>query len=274
MLDHADHVVAFVDDYLHKALSSMDAVYVERHCDSCRICKLALEDARKRFAALETLPAIEPSEQLIQSTLQRIDVHDRRTRKVRRWFLGVSLPAVAASALVIGILHLYYLNLTPTPYDLRILGQSKLLAGSMASLRIRLVDRGAPVAGATVDVELRGMGENVKLASFTTNAEGTGEPRFRLPDWADGDYTLTVRADYVHDASGEALAADSVTRFFCRSGDSDGDGHVDQQDRDLFRSAFKTTAGEAGYRWYFDYDGDGAVDGQDNGQFNRRFGHP
>src|SRR6516225_6365866 len=192
MLDHNDHVVAFVDDYLHDVLDAADAAYVERHCDSCRICKPALEDARKRFAALETLPAIEPSDRLVQATLQRIGAHDRRTRKIRRWFLGVSLPAVAASALIIGILHLYYLNLTPTPYDLRILGQSKLMAGSMASLRIRLVDRttGVAVPSAPVDVELRGAGLVAQLASFATNADGTGEPRFQLPDWADGDYTL------------------------------------------------------------------------------------
>jgi hypothetical protein len=47
---------------------------------------------------------------------------------------------------------------------------------------------------------------------------------------------------------------------------------VDRLDRDLFRSAFKTNAGEPGYLWYFDFDGDGDVDGFDNGQFNRRFG--
>jgi hypothetical protein len=49
---------------------------------------------------------------------------------------------------------------------------------------------------------------------------------------------------------------------------------VDARDRDLFRSAFRTRAGEAGYLWYFDYDGDGEVGGRDNGQFNRRCGHP
>jgi hypothetical protein len=62
---------------------------------------------------------------------------------------------------------------------------------------------------------------------------------------------------------------DVVTRLF---GDSDGDGDVDWLDRELFRSALKKRAGEAGYLWYFDFDGDGDVDGQDNGQFNRRFG--
>jgi hypothetical protein len=55
-------------------------------------------------------------------------------------------------------------------------------------------------------------------------------------------------------------------------GDADGDGQVDERDRELFRSAFMTDAGDPRYLWYFDFDGDGAVDGRDNGQFNRRFG--
>ena len=93
---------------------------------------------------------------------------------------------------------------------------------------------------------------------------------------ADGNYTLTIRADRVHDRWGRELdgdgdssaggnRVDSVSRLF---GDSDGDGDVDRLDRELFRSAFKKRAGEAGYLWFFDFDGDG----QDNGQFNRRFG--
>jgi hypothetical protein len=58
------------------ALDAADAACVERHCDGCRICKTALDEARKRFAALQTLPAIEPSEQLIQATLKRIDIQN------------------------------------------------------------------------------------------------------------------------------------------------------------------------------------------------------
>src|SRR6516164_11291455 len=106
MLDHNDHVVAFVDDYLHDVLDPADAAYLEQHCEACRICKPALEEARKRFAALETLPAVEPSQQLIQATLLRIDAHENQKRKVRRLFLAAALPAIAASALFIGILHL------------------------------------------------------------------------------------------------------------------------------------------------------------------------
>jgi hypothetical protein len=97
---------------------------------------------------------------------------------------------------------------------------------------------------------------------------------------ADGSYTLTVRADRVHDRFGRELdgdgdgtsGGDRVDAFFRLFGDSDGDHDVDQQDRELFRSAFKSRAGDAGYLWYFDFDGDGDVDGYDNGQFNRRFG--
>ena len=32
------------------------------------------------------------------------------------------------------------------------------------------------------------------MASFTTNRWGSANPRLRLPDWADGEYDLRVRA--------------------------------------------------------------------------------
>jgi arylsulfate sulfotransferase len=97
---------------------------------------------------------------------------------------------------------------------------------------------------------------------------------------ADGSYTLTVRADRVHDRWGRELDGDGdgsaggnrVDGFSRLFGDSDGDGDVDGSDRDRFRSAYGTVAGGAGYLWYLDFDGDGDVDGPDNGEFNRRFG--
>jgi hypothetical protein len=105
-------------------------------------------------------------------------------------------------------------------------------------------------------------------------------PEFVGGSLADGSYTLTVRADRVHDRWGRELdgdgdgsaGGDRVDNFFRLFGDSDGDGDVDGPDRDRFRAAFHTNAGEPGYLWYFDFDGDGDVDGHDNGQFNRRFG--
>jgi arylsulfate sulfotransferase len=105
-------------------------------------------------------------------------------------------------------------------------------------------------------------------------------PEFVAGSLADGGYTLTVLADHVHDRWGRELdgdgdgaaGGDRVDGFFRLFGDADGDGDVDGQDRDRFRSAFHTSAGEPGYLGYFDFDGDGDVDGHDNGQFNRRFG--
>src|SRR5205823_11866662 len=66
---------------------------------------------------------------------------------------------------------------------------------------------------------------------------------------ADGSYTLTVRADRVHDRWGRELdgdgngsaGGDRVDGFSRLFGDSDGDGDGDRLDRDLFRSAFKTS---------------------------------
>jgi hypothetical protein len=97
---------------------------------------------------------------------------------------------------------------------------------------------------------------------------------------ADGNYTLSVRGDRVHDRWGRELdgdgnglpSGDRTDAFFRLYGDSDGDGDVDRLDRDRFRSALHTTAGEPGYLWYFDFDGDGDVDSRDRGQFGRRFG--
>src|SRR4029453_14842250 len=89
---------------------------------------------------------------------------------------------------------------------------------------------------------------------------------------ADGSYTLAVLAARAParwgrelDGDGDDSAGgDRVDAFFRLFGDSDGDGDVDGLDRDRFRSAFKTSAGDAGYLWYFDFDGDGDVDGRDN----------
>jgi hypothetical protein len=89
---------------------------------------------------------------------------------------------------------------------------------------------------------------------------------------ADGDYTLTVRADRVHDAAGEAPAADSVTSFFRLYGDCNGDGVVDGQDVARFLGALGTHQGDASYLSYFDYDGDGWIGLADVAQLLLRLG--
>jgi hypothetical protein len=97
---------------------------------------------------------------------------------------------------------------------------------------------------------------------------------------ADGSYTLSIAANLVHDRWGRELdgdgdgdgGGDRTDAFHRLLGDGDGDHDVDWADRDLFRSAFNSAAGDEGYLWYCDFDGDLDVDGWDNGQFNRWFG--
>ena len=92
---------------------------------------------------------------------------------------------------------------------------------------------------AQVSISLVG-GKTVAVLTFAG-------PEFVGGSLADGSYTLTVRADRVHDRWGRELdgdgdgsaGGDRVDGFFRLFGDSDGDGDVDWLDRDLFRSAFR-----------------------------------
>ncbi len=192
-----EHIAAHADDFLHGLLDAADADHVRKHIADCETCCTALAHAEKRRATLASLPAHEPSERLLQSTLQGVEVHEQRRRRRRRRLFSAMGIAAAASVLILGGFHLYYLNLKPTPSDLRVYGQTQLLAGSPASLRVRLMnhDSGRPLAGVPVSIALRPAdGEPVELVSFTTDEYGSGQPRFDLPDWAAGDCELRVTA--------------------------------------------------------------------------------
>lgn len=189
-----EHVLQSVDAYLHELLRASERDRLERHVEECRICQVALDEARKRFAALHSLPIVEAPERLLRETEQRI----RECRAPRLSAATICLLTGAAAALLLGCAHVYYLNLSPAPNDLRVLGQSELLAGADGALRVvvmRHADQ-TPVAGVDVEIELAGPPETapVRLASFRTDSSGTGAPRFRWPDWAPGPYELRVRA--------------------------------------------------------------------------------
>ncbi len=152
MLSQDDHVLDRVDAYLHDVLPSADAQRVEKHCAACPICQVALDEARKRLSALDTLPVVEASDELIRATEQRVRRYRRRKFTVGRVVFGVA----ASIAMVLVGFHVYYATLSPSPYDLRVLGQSELLAGSEASLRVLLVNpaSGKAIAGVPVEIEL------------------------------------------------------------------------------------------------------------------------
>jgi hypothetical protein len=193
-----DHVFDQMDDYLHHLLTHSGASHVKSHCADCPTCKAALEEARKRLAALQSLPISEASEEMIQGTMNRIATEEQRRDRQRGYLVaGIAGPIAAAAAIILGF-HLYYANLAPSPFDLKVLGQTQLLAGANASLRVFLINRSAKaaLAGAPIEITLRhkGTGTAVTLARFTTDAQGTGQPRFQVPEWADGDCDLQVVA--------------------------------------------------------------------------------
>ena len=191
-------IFKLVDGYVNELLSPADVEYVERQCEVSPVWQFALEQAQRRQELMLSVPASEASEQLIQDTLSKVKDHERRVGHRRRLVVRSFAFAAAACVAVVGTLHLYYQNLKPSPYDLRVFGQTELLADTDASIRVQLFDRDSAsgVSGVPVEINLRDkeLGSTVRLASFRTKVGGTHPTRFRLPDWKDGDYELRVVA--------------------------------------------------------------------------------
>ena len=71
---------------------------------------------------MQSLPPIEAPEALIRAALERVDRHRVSRSKWIRW--GV---LVAAAVLVLlGTANLYFYNMAPSPFDLRVMGQADL----------------------------------------------------------------------------------------------------------------------------------------------------
>jgi hypothetical protein len=97
---------------------------------------------------------------------------------------------------------------------------------------------------------------------------------------ADGNYTLTIWSDRVHDAQGRSLDGDSdgtaggdhTDNFFRLYGDSDGDRDVDARDLGRFLSTLGRQEGDAGFLWYMDLNDDDRVGLVDLFAFVHRLG--
>ena len=197
MTSPSNHVLDRVDDYLHDLLFPIEAHSFERHCAACPSCNAALEEARKRLAALQAVPVSEASEEMVQTTMNHIDAYEKRQRKLRRYVVSYILWGIAASVALLAGVQYHYANLTASPFDLKVLGQTRLFPGAAASLRVYLMDRvgGVVLAGVPIEIALgrKGTGQTT-LARFTTDAQGTGQPQFQVPEWADGDCELQITA--------------------------------------------------------------------------------
>ena len=105
-------------------------------------------------------------------------------------------------------------------------------------------------------------------------------PMIEAGSLPDGQYRLLTRGDRIRSLQGQWLDGDEdgvqggnrTDHFFRLYGDANGDGRVDEVDRQLFLAAFNSRAGGRNYRWYFDANGDGRIDHRDAGLFMARFG--
>ncbi|HTU25593.1 MAG TPA: MG2 domain-containing protein, partial [Pirellulales bacterium] len=194
MISPNEHVLEYVDAHVHGALSRDEDKAVAIHCRRCPICKVALEEAEKRLALLESVPPAAVSPELLARAEEQLAA--RRRPRFRRSQL-VAFAALAA-ALLIACCHLYIAKSGVSPYDLRVLGQNELVADSDASLRVLLVNHDTlqPIAGMPVSIDLRGPEGTpaITLARGVTDRSGTIAPRIHVPAWKDGDYELQVSA--------------------------------------------------------------------------------
>ena len=198
MIKPDENILDYVDDYVHGLLSAQDAEIVRQFCETSRLGQVALEEARQRYAALQAIPPVEASEDLIRKTIRSIETDDIRRQQKWWYYRNVVFWATAAAVLIIGSVNTYYFRLQAAPFDLRLLGQSQLLAGSPAALRIAVwnVRDDRPLADVQVQVSLYNPStdQEFHLADLATDANGTATPRFELPDWDDGRYELRVVA--------------------------------------------------------------------------------
>jgi uncharacterized protein YfaS (alpha-2-macroglobulin family) len=191
-----------LDALLHGLLEPAEAAEVERLASASPEGQARLAAARQRFAAMSLLAQTEASEDLIQRTVAGVERSAVRRRMwFRRYLFSVTAAALAGVA-VLGGMQWHYRNLTVSPVDLRVLGQSQLLAGSNGSMRVRVLnaDSRGPMAGVPVQMTLVNAAtrEVVRLADFQTDARGTASPRFALPDWPSGNHTLKIVAQTDH----------------------------------------------------------------------------
>ena len=125
------------------------------------------------------------------------------SRKYR--LLCVILTCIAAAGLTVLLASAKSVGAGLPRLETRVLGQTQLLSGSKASIRVVTTDHsnGKLVKGAVISAQLRtstGSGKEIKLGAASTifsgktDGNGTLEASFKTPDVVDGTYELTVTA--------------------------------------------------------------------------------
>lgn len=213
--DLARDIDSRCDAYFHGLLFTDEADALLEQTKKDEVAADAFERARRRFEALRALPTTEPSDRLLKATIAHVEQGvvklERRSYWRKMYLASVSVAAVAA-AVIIGAFQLHYSNLKPSPFDLRVLGQSDFLAGGPAAFRLGVLERGTSkfVANTPIKLTLVDAKKNVRqeLASFKLGEGGSATPPVEMPDWEPGAYDLEIVAQT---PAGEELLTQPIT---------------------------------------------------------------
>ena len=198
-----DNIQQYADELVHELLPPELAQKVHDHCEQCSACRSELDKARTRLIAFQEVALDDVPDALVQKSLDQIEApvskQIEKTEKKRRPIERFLWKSLAGAAAVLIGLSVYWQFASPPTLDMIVYGQSSLHANTDGSIRVVLFDRGdgETVAGRQINIDLtdQNNSETVRLVSFETDRYGTGTPQFRLPDWATGDYKLTVSLD-------------------------------------------------------------------------------
>ena len=140
----------------------------------------------------------------------------------RRNLLVGGLFAAGGGALSYRLFQKSHPNALPSPFQLlsplpdelelpaiqmRILGQTALMAGALAAIRIILTSHatGKPIKG-DVEISLASLdGKQREAFHFKSDESGSLDARFKTPKWAVGEHNLTVKAS-------SSVGSDVITR--------------------------------------------------------------
>ena len=194
MIKPEEHVLEYVDAYLHERSFSAGAKSGSPHTAGRAHLPRGLGGGPKTSGSLGFVAAGRGLARLGPADLWTAS---SSTRRRSRWIVA-GLSAAAAVVVLLGAANLYYYNLAPSPYDLRVLGQSELVAGSRPRSACSCWDPCMRAAAGRraggIELVRAEPAAVVHLASFTTDQFGSGTVRMQMPDWAPGRYKLRVSA--------------------------------------------------------------------------------
>ena len=194
-----------MDRYVFGLLDAAGASRVRRKIESEADWQLAYEAAVERKGALvdgvragaaEAAATRAPGPDDVLAAAKPVEAKKHRRRLAVNWALA---GLAAAATLVIGFAWLRVALVRPPVRTVRLVGQTRWLAGATVSLRALVTRIGAGGAGG-VPVVLRAAGPAtprsapIVLADWTTDAWGTAAGEISVPDWPSGRTTLLVQA--------------------------------------------------------------------------------